>query len=182
MSKQLFERGELVTITKGPHSDSFGSVENIIYDDIDDEYEYTIQLHHGPMYKAAGHQLATYVEMANIWDPQHYEGLDLDVYSSEGMKDHFHLTGPEKFFVNGTPNTTCIRISVEEYFHHGKHQGVLNSSGKKRLVKYLSQVNSRGEELRLTNWQAVAFAWNIMNHERTHVSGDVSKMPNYENL
>jgi len=120
-------------------------------------------------------------EMADIWNPNEHEGLDLDVYSGEEPNNHFHLKGPKKFFVKGTPADTCISISQGKYFHHGQHQGVLNADGKKRLIRYLKQI-SKADASGNNNWQVAALMWNVMNMNQPQVSNRLEDMPDYSQL
>lgn len=122
-----------------------------------------------------------HAEMANIWDPKTHQNMDVDVYTSEGPVNHFHLVAPDKFFVEGTPSDTCISISKGEYFHHGPHQGILNSSGKKTLIKYLKERSISDMGMGITNWEMIALMWNQMNMDQPQISSD-TEMPDYTKL
>lgn len=92
-----------------------------------------------------------------------------------GNKPHFHIWDANS---HGKKFHTCVEILRPKYFHHTGKEGVLNSSERKELIRFL-QAPSEDKPER-TNWQMLLLMWN-MNNSQMKVSRDL-EMPDYRDM
>lgn len=73
---------------------------------------------------------------------------------------------------------TCIRLHTCEYFHHNGKEGILNSSQKKNLQKFLSSrvTIPRYADKFNNNYELICFLWDINN---SNVQSDNWTLPDY---
>lgn len=93
------------------------------------------------------------------------------VYSGEGTIPHFHIISNDGF-------ECCICIYEALYFNHGSKQSRLNSKQRKILDDWMGDPSLTNSKL--TNWEAIDFAWRIGNGDN-YVSKN-KKKPDYSNM
>lgn len=92
-----------------------------------------------------------------------------------GNKPHFHIWDVNS---NGRKFHTCIEILRPKYFHHTGKEGVLNSSERRELVKFLQSEDEEFEGY--THWDIVLREWN-RNNSKMKIPVD-PKMPDYRDM
>jgi len=108
-------------------------------------------------------------EMARIGKLGNY---DVVVYTDDaGMIPHFHILSKDKIF------DCCIKIETAEYFHHNRHNDVLNSKERKDLMALLQ---SKSKRFNMTNWEYLLKLWNDNNSD-VEVSEDLP-LPDYRTM
>lgn len=95
----------------------------------------------------------------------------------DGNIPHFHVYDINKKL------DTCIEISRNKYFLHGKHQGIITSSKiRKMLYDFLrSRPKSFQRRSYDNNWQWIKEIWNSSDH-RMKVPDDITEPPDYTNI
>lgn len=93
-----------------------------------------------------------------------------------GNKPHFHIWDSNSY---GKKFHTCVEILQPKYFHHTGKEGVLNSSERKDLVKFLSSEDEDEDDGR-TYWDTLIREWN-RNNSSKKIPLDL-EMPDYRNM
>ena len=104
---------------------------------------------------------------------------DYEVYvhtNDPGHIPHFHLRDSA---TQGKIFETCIELKRNKYFHHGYHQGVLNSKERKVLAKFMESVN---EHIGKTNYEVTCILWNMNNSDYNIDLHEVTTIPDYTNI
>lgn len=113
-------------------------------------------------------------EMARVGFFDEYE---VYVHTDDaGHVPHFHLRDAT---TQGRVFDTCIELKTNKYFHHGGHQGILNSGERKDLAKFMESMNP---QLKMTNYKATCILWNLNNSKDNIEITDDMAIPNYRTL
>lgn len=113
-------------------------------------------------------------EMARVGFFDEYE---VYVHTDDaGHIPHFHLRDSA---TQGRMFETCIELKTNKYFHHGAHQGVLNSGERKDLAEFMESMNTK---LNMTNYKATCILWNMNNSKDNIEVNDNMIIPNYREL
>lgn len=98
----------------------------------------------------------------------------VEVYGGEGPIPHFHILKPDKSF------QMCALIYSANYFSHGgKYTDTLNKPQRKILDNWLNEQNTKYPDF--TNWEAIAFQWNLANQKWSINRSDKVK-PDYTEM
>ncbi len=101
----------------------------------------------------------------------------VEIYGSEGIIPHMHIYNADKSF------ETCVCIHSNNYFAHGgKYRSKFSAKQCKEFNDWMRKPNSRFNNT-ISNWQAIAGAWEIANPDCKFPDNKKLKSPpHYENM
>lgn len=115
------------------------------------------------------------LEMAKVGN---FSDKAIYVRSNDGGNlPHFHVVDSSTL---GNEFHSCIKLLEPEYFIHEGKEDKLNSSEKKRLVKFLKSNSTSKRFSSFTNWEVLVTLWNMNNSDRD-IDED-AEMPDYTRL
>lgn len=101
----------------------------------------------------------------------------VEIYPNEGPVPHMHVYNNDKSF------ESCICVYSNNYFAHGgKYTSKFSSKQCREFNEWMKNQNTKFPG-NITNWQAVAFAWEIANPDcKFPENRKVKTQPHYEDM